>query len=323
MPIAEPVEGVERALAPMFAGRARDITEENIQSRARGLILMSISNKFGAMVVTTGNKSEMSVGYATLYGDMNGGFNPIKDLYKMEVFRLRALRNRWKPVGAKGPDGEVIPPPSSPSRRRRNCARTRRTRIRCRPIAMLDAILQRPGRKGNARRRHRRRRLRPRHRAAGRAAALSRRIQAPAIGAGRQGRPEEFDESFEWPRCSITSPTRLLPANYRREEHHAGSGREREEFVELMLLVVVDDGHARTGMRFADVGVEEGGNKKFILGGGGNDGARAGSLQSALFDGDGRDRPSMKSTSGLLHLIQELAQAVEKELSMYLRWPSA
>jgi NAD+ synthase len=70
---------------------------------------MAISNKFGLMVVTTGNKSEMSVGYATLYGDMNGGFNPIKDLYKMEVFRLSALRNRWKPVGAFGPDGEVIP----------------------------------------------------------------------------------------------------------------------------------------------------------------------------------------------------------------------
>jgi NAD+ synthase len=93
----------------MFAGKPRDITEENIQSRARGLILMAISNKTGAMVVTTGNKSEMSVGYATLYGDMNGGFNPIKDLYKMEVFRLGRLRNRWKPVGALGPDGEVIP----------------------------------------------------------------------------------------------------------------------------------------------------------------------------------------------------------------------
>src|SRR5271163_4217123 len=110
VPIAEPVEGVERALTRMFAGKPRDITEENIQSRARGLILMAISNKTGAMVVTTGNKSEMSVGYATLYGDMNGGFNPIKDLYKMEVFRLSALRNRWKPEGALGPDGEVIPP---------------------------------------------------------------------------------------------------------------------------------------------------------------------------------------------------------------------
>ena len=109
VPIAEPVEGVEHALKRMFAGKPRDITEENIQSRARGLVLMAISNKTGAMVVTTGNKSEMSVGYATLYGDMNGGFNPIKDLYKMEVFRLAALRNRWRPAGALGPDGEVIP----------------------------------------------------------------------------------------------------------------------------------------------------------------------------------------------------------------------
>ena len=90
-------------------GSPRDITEENLQSRARGTILMSISNKFGPMVVTTGNKSEMSVGYATLYGDMNGGFNPIKDLYKMEVYRLSALRNRWKPAGALGPDGVVDP----------------------------------------------------------------------------------------------------------------------------------------------------------------------------------------------------------------------
>jgi NAD+ synthase len=109
LPIASAVEGIEAAVAPLFAGKARDIAEENIQSRARGTILMSISNKFGPMVVTTGNKSEMSVGYATLYGDMNGGFNPIKDLYKMEVYRLSALRNRWKPAGAKGPDGVVIP----------------------------------------------------------------------------------------------------------------------------------------------------------------------------------------------------------------------
>jgi NAD+ synthase len=109
VPIAEPVEGFERALAPLFAGMGRDITEENLQSRARGTLLMSVSNKFGPMVVTTGNKSEMSVGYATLYGDMNGGFNPIKDLYKMQVYRLCELRNRWKPEGALGPDGPVIP----------------------------------------------------------------------------------------------------------------------------------------------------------------------------------------------------------------------
>lgn len=109
VPIAEPVEGFEHALGELFAGTNRGITEENLQSRVRGTLLMSISNKFGPMVVTTGNKSEMSCGYATLYGDMNGGYNPIKDLYKTEVFRLSALRNRWKPAGALGPDGEVIP----------------------------------------------------------------------------------------------------------------------------------------------------------------------------------------------------------------------
>jgi NAD+ synthase len=109
LPIAAAVEGVEAALAPLFSGTARGVTEENIQARARGILLMSVSNKFGPMLVTTGNKSEMSVGYATLYGDMNGGFNPIKDLYKTQVFRLCELRNVWKPPGALGPDGPVIP----------------------------------------------------------------------------------------------------------------------------------------------------------------------------------------------------------------------
>ena len=92
--IKEPVEGFLFALEPMFAGKNSDTAEENIQSRARGVILMAISNKFGAMVLTTGNKSEMSVGYCTLYGDMNGGFNPIKDIYKVEVYRLAQWRNK-------------------------------------------------------------------------------------------------------------------------------------------------------------------------------------------------------------------------------------
>ncbi|MGB3539659.1 MAG: NAD+ synthase [Mesorhizobium sp.] len=109
VPIAEPVEGFSQALAPLFDGIKADITEENLQSRARGTILMAISNKFGSMVVTTGNKSEMSVGYATLYGDMNGGFNPIKDLYKMQVYALSRWRNAHVPPGALGPGGEVIP----------------------------------------------------------------------------------------------------------------------------------------------------------------------------------------------------------------------
>ena len=109
VPIESAVHGLEAALGKIFAGMPRDVTEENLQARARGVILMAISNKFGLMVVTTGNKSEMSVGYATLYGDMNGGFNPIKDLYKTEVYRLSHLRNRWKPEGALGPGGLVIP----------------------------------------------------------------------------------------------------------------------------------------------------------------------------------------------------------------------
>src|SRR5262245_58905485 len=109
VPIAAAVEGLEKALSPLTAGVPRDVTEENLQARARGTILMAISNKFGLMVVTTGNKSEMSAGYATLYGDMNGGFNPIKDLYKSEVYRLSRLRNAWRPYGALGPAGRVIP----------------------------------------------------------------------------------------------------------------------------------------------------------------------------------------------------------------------
>ncbi|WP_105370038.1 NAD+ synthase [Neorhizobium huautlense] len=107
--IAEPVDGFSSALSELFEGTDEGITEENLQSRARGTILMAISNKFGSMVVTTGNKSEMSVGYATLYGDMNGGFNPIKDLYKMQVYGLSAWRNEHLPPGALGSGGEVIP----------------------------------------------------------------------------------------------------------------------------------------------------------------------------------------------------------------------
>jgi NAD+ synthase len=107
--IEEPVTGFLTALADLFEGTEEGITEENLQSRARGMILMAISNKFGSMVVTTGNKSEMSVGYCTLYGDMNGGFNPIKDLYKMQVYGLSRWRNAHVPPGALGPSGEVIP----------------------------------------------------------------------------------------------------------------------------------------------------------------------------------------------------------------------
>jgi NAD+ synthase len=96
-------------LAPIFAGRAHDVTEENIQARARGLILMAISNKFGHLLVTTGNKSEMSVGYATLYGDMCGGFSVLKDIYKTTVFALARWRNQAHRCEFLGPAGYVIP----------------------------------------------------------------------------------------------------------------------------------------------------------------------------------------------------------------------
>ncbi|WP_083591272.1 NAD+ synthase [Aurantimonas sp. 22II-16-19i] len=142
VPIAEPVEGFLSALGPMFEGTPAGITEENLQSRARGVILMAISNKFGAMVVTTGNKSEMSVGYATLYGDMNGGFNPIKDLYKTEVVRLARWRNRNHPDDLLGPAGEVVPeriivkPPSAELRE------DQKDDDSLPPYDVLDAILE-------------------------------------------------------------------------------------------------------------------------------------------------------------------------------------
>jgi NAD+ synthase len=143
LPIAAAVEGFEAILSDTFAGLPRDITEENLQARARGTLLMAISNKTGAMVVTTGNKSEMSVGYATLYGDMNGGFNPIKDIYKTEVFRLSALRNDWRPQGALGPSGEVIPPSIITRPPTAELRENQTDQDSLPPYDMLDGILER------------------------------------------------------------------------------------------------------------------------------------------------------------------------------------
>src|SRR6476619_5907451 len=109
MPIAPAVEGLTKSLATISDGADSGTVVENLQSRARGTLLMGLSNKFGPMVITTGNKSEVSVGYATLYGDMNGGFNPIKDLYKTQVYALARYRNRERPKGCLGPKGRVIP----------------------------------------------------------------------------------------------------------------------------------------------------------------------------------------------------------------------
>ena len=108
--IGPAMEAFRGMLAPLFVNRAEDVTEENIQSRARGVTLMAVSNKLGGMVVTTGNKSEMAVGYATLYGDMCGGFNVLKDVYKTTVFELCRWRNAHLPLGALGRAGVVIPP---------------------------------------------------------------------------------------------------------------------------------------------------------------------------------------------------------------------
>ena len=107
--IAGPRAAVTDALAPLFAGLDADLTEENIQSRMRGLLLMAQSNKFGEMLLTTGNKSEVAVGYATIYGDMAGGYNPIKDMYKTRVFDACRWRNAHHRPWMKGPAGEVIP----------------------------------------------------------------------------------------------------------------------------------------------------------------------------------------------------------------------
>jgi NAD+ synthase len=133
---------MDKTLAPAFAGTRTDTTEENLQSRIRGVLLMALSNKFGPMVLTTGNKSEMSVGYATLYGDMCGGYNVLKDIYKTEIFALVRWRNANSPPGALGPQGRVIPerivekPPSAELRA------NQRDVDSLPPYEILDGILE-------------------------------------------------------------------------------------------------------------------------------------------------------------------------------------
>ncbi len=142
LPITPAMAAFSDVLAPVFAGRQADITEENVQSRARGLILMAISNKIGSMLLTTGNKSEMSVGYATLYGDMCGGYSVLKDVYKTAVFALARWRNANLPAGALGPAGPVMPervitkPPSAELKPNQTDQDT------LPPYAVLDAILE-------------------------------------------------------------------------------------------------------------------------------------------------------------------------------------
>jgi NAD+ synthase len=142
VPISGPQAAVEQALEPLFAGTEQGITEENIQSRLRGLLLMALSNKFGEMLLTTGNKSEMAVGYCTIYGDMNGGYNPVKDMYKTRMFLTARWRNEHHRPWMKGPAGEVIPvriiekPPSAELRANQT------DQDSLPPYEVLDAILE-------------------------------------------------------------------------------------------------------------------------------------------------------------------------------------
>ena len=141
VPISDGRQAVTKTLEPLFAGTEPGLTEENIQSRLRGLLLMALSNKFGEMLLTTGNKSEVAVGYATIYGDMAGGYNPIKDLYKTRVFETCRWRNRHHRDWMMGPTGAVIPanvidkPPSAELRAEQ------RDDDSLPPYEVLDAIL--------------------------------------------------------------------------------------------------------------------------------------------------------------------------------------
>jgi NAD+ synthase len=141
LPIEHSVAAVERTLAPVFAERPRDVTEENVQARIRGVLLMALSNKFGELLVTTGNKSEMSVGYATLYGDMCGGYSVLKDVYKTEVYALAAWRNAHHPNGVRGPAGRTIPESSIVKAPTAELRPNQTDQDSLPPYAELDAIL--------------------------------------------------------------------------------------------------------------------------------------------------------------------------------------
>ena len=141
LPITSPQTAVAEALGPLFAGTPPGVAEENIQSRLRGLLLMALSNKFGEMLLTTGNKSEVAVGYATIYGDMAGGFNPIKDLYKTRVFETCRWRNANHRPWMMAPAGEVIPPRVIEKPPSAELRENQRDDDSLPPYEVLDAIL--------------------------------------------------------------------------------------------------------------------------------------------------------------------------------------
>jgi NAD+ synthase len=142
LPIGPAVDALDGTVSTVFAGLPRGVAEENIQARARGVLLMALSNKFGDLLVTTGNKSEMSVGYATLYGDMCGGYSVLKDIYKTEVYRLSHWRNANAPDGALGPRGRVIPDSSITKAPTAELRPNQTDQDTLPPYEDLDAVLQ-------------------------------------------------------------------------------------------------------------------------------------------------------------------------------------
>ena len=141
VPIGQMVDAAEAALAPAFGNRERDVTEENLQARVRGLLLMGMSNKFGELLVTTGNKSEMSVGYATLYGDMCGGYSVLKDIYKTEVYALSTWRNAHVPEDSALRSTDVIPQSSITKAPTAELRPNQTDQDSLPPYDVLDAIL--------------------------------------------------------------------------------------------------------------------------------------------------------------------------------------
>jgi NAD+ synthase len=141
MAIGQAVDAAELALAPVFGNRERDVTEENLQARVRGLLLMGLSNKFGELLVTTGNKSEMSVGYATLYGDMCGGYSVLKDIYKTEVYALAEWRNTHVPEDSAITAKDVIPQSSITKAPTAELRPNQTDQDSLPPYDVLDAIL--------------------------------------------------------------------------------------------------------------------------------------------------------------------------------------
>jgi NAD+ synthetase len=133
VPISAIHEAFLKELAPAFAGRKQDVTEENLQARARGTVLMALSNKFGHLLLTTGNKSELAVGYCTLYGDMNGGLAVISDVFKMDVYRIARWLNREREVI---PLATIEKPPSA------ELAPGQKDQDSLPPYEVLDAILR-------------------------------------------------------------------------------------------------------------------------------------------------------------------------------------